>query len=566
MAYCMMRKDCRHAAVEAPRRAPAVARVVRLASLSLRKASPCSSVRAVDPKQAAAPTETLAEPSSSVQATAAGAAAAAAAAAPVAAPAQPWVWEDSNDAVRAYAVFFLWLALGSWPALQEVGLVDLPYFLGLGVLTVYIGAHRGLTSKSKQQLSVKEGLLAPVLASCSLFGLYLLVKYIPDFSLQTFLDAYFWLLGSVAIYGAARPLLRQLAPGTLGQKSIEWQPPEGLLLDEEGNNVPLVQVAPSDVAAAAFAVGLASAELLGHHTSFTLNNMVACLVATEILALVGLRSFRTAALLLVGLLAYDVFWVFGSPAVVGDNVMLTVATSDMIVGPTRLLFPRAPGGIGEAADFPFSLLGLGDIAIPGLLAGLALRYDASRIVNMQARATAAAAAISEALAALQPDASAKEMGDAAASAASTAYDKVADKELNQQDKSQGITRAISSDSSSSSSSSSDTSSSNTISSSSDTTTSSSSSSSIQEQQRSVPVSIEVLQQRTYFTRVACAHVAGLLTAFAANSITHMGQPALLYIVPATLLTVLVTAASRSEVGRVWKYTDVASFGLPVKKE
>lgn len=41
---------------------------------------------------------------------------------------------------------------------------------------------------------------------------------------------------------------------------------------------------------------------------------VACLVATEILALVGVRSFRTAALLLVGLLVYDVFWVFGSPA------------------------------------------------------------------------------------------------------------------------------------------------------------------------------------------------------------------------------------------------------------
>lgn len=41
---------------------------------------------------------------------------------------------------------------------------------------------------------------------------------------------------------------------------------------------------------------------------------VACLVATEILALVGLRSFKTAALLLVGLLVYDVFWVFGSPS------------------------------------------------------------------------------------------------------------------------------------------------------------------------------------------------------------------------------------------------------------
>ncbi len=37
---------------------------------------------------------------------------------------------------------------------------------------------------------------------------------------------------------------------------------------------------------------------------------VACLVASEILQLLGLRSFRTAAVLLVGLLCYDVFWVF----------------------------------------------------------------------------------------------------------------------------------------------------------------------------------------------------------------------------------------------------------------
>lgn len=88
-------------------------------------------------------------------------------------------------------------------------------------------------------------------------------------------------------------------------------------------------------------------------------------MATDILQLLGIRSFRTAALMLFGLLAYDVFWVFGSPAVVGDNVMLAVATSDAITGPTRLLFPRIPGGMGEAAEFPFSLLGLGDIAIPG---------------------------------------------------------------------------------------------------------------------------------------------------------------------------------------------------------
>lgn len=73
--------------------------------------------------------------------------------------------------------------------------------------------------------------------------------------------------------------------------------------------------------------------------------------------LLGLKSFRTGAVMLAGLLLYDVFWVFGSPSVIGDNVMLTVATSDIVSGPTRLLFPRMAGGTGEASNFPFSLLG-----------------------------------------------------------------------------------------------------------------------------------------------------------------------------------------------------------------
>jgi hypothetical protein len=40
-----------------------------------------------------------------------------------------------------------------------------------------------------------------VLASASLFGIYLVLKYFPDLSLQTLLDAYFFLLGTAAITG-----------------------------------------------------------------------------------------------------------------------------------------------------------------------------------------------------------------------------------------------------------------------------------------------------------------------------------------------------------------------------
>eukprot|EP00877_Chromochloris_zofingiensis_P002263 jgi/Chrzof1/12037/Cz06g19010.t1 len=471
-----------------------------------------------------------------------------------AATASPWLWEESDDALQAYGAFFGLLGIGQLQFLYSQKWADLPYFIGLAVMTIYIGAHRGLTTKQRQQITIKEGVLAPVFASISLFSVYLIIKFLPNLDLQLLLNAYFWLLGTFAIAGASIPLLRR-ATGPLGRKSIQFSVPDGWVLDDKGTSVNEVKLAPSDLAAAALAVGLASAELAGHHTNFTLNNLIACLVATDILQLLGIRSFRTAALMLFGLLAYDVFWVFGSPAVVGDNVMLAVATSDAITGPTRLLFPRIPGGMGEAAEFPFSLLGLGDIAIPGLLACLALRYDASRSTDMRARAVAAADAISSALAQLEPGASGTEMANAAAQAAEAAYDKVADRELRQRNNTLNGHQA-SSNSTSSSSRDGD---SHGSSSEPDVATH-------EGQEERMPVSDAVLQQRAYFTPVVWSYIGGLLMAFAANNITNLGQPALLYIVPCTLTAVAWTAVSRGELQRIWQFTDVPTFGLPEKEK
>lgn len=47
-------------------------------------------------------------------------------------------------------------------------------------------------------------------SAVSLFGVYLLLKYLPDFNIQSFLNAYFWLLGSIAMVGAFGPTLRTL--------------------------------------------------------------------------------------------------------------------------------------------------------------------------------------------------------------------------------------------------------------------------------------------------------------------------------------------------------------------
>lgn len=49
----------------------------------------------------------------------------------------------------------------------------------------------------------------PPLAA-ALFGMYMLLKFFPDISIQGFLNCYFWLLGSVSMVGVFGPTLRTL--------------------------------------------------------------------------------------------------------------------------------------------------------------------------------------------------------------------------------------------------------------------------------------------------------------------------------------------------------------------
>ena len=51
------------------------------------------------------------------------------------------------------------------------------------------------------------------------------------------------------------------------------------------------------------------------HMLYPVNNAIATMIVADLLGLIGLNSFRTAAVLLFGLLAYDVFWVFGDDRV-----------------------------------------------------------------------------------------------------------------------------------------------------------------------------------------------------------------------------------------------------------
>jgi len=93
------------------------------------------------------------------------------------------------------------------------------------------------------------------------------------------------------------------------------------------------------------------------------NNIFGFAFSLQAISLMNLGSYQVGCILLGGLFIYDIFWVFGT------DVMVTVAKS--FDAPVKLLFPK-----DVFADvYQFSMLGLGDIVIPGIFIALLLRFD-----------------------------------------------------------------------------------------------------------------------------------------------------------------------------------------------
>lgn len=100
-----------------------------------------------------------------------------------------------------------------------------------------------------------------------------------------------------------------------------------------------------------------------------LNNLFGILFSVIGIQSLNLPSFKIAFVLLWGLFFYDIFWVYGT------DVMLTVAKS--VDAPIKLMFPSNLG----TTPIKFSMLGLGDIVIPGIFVALCVRYDINRVLE-----------------------------------------------------------------------------------------------------------------------------------------------------------------------------------------
>ena len=106
---------------------------------------------------------------------------------------------------------------------------------------------------------------------------------------------------------------------------------------------------------------------------WALNNVFGVFFSIVALKGVSLSTTRTGMLLLWALFFYDIFWVYGT------DVMVTVAKNLDL--PIKLVFPY----LNAEQEVAKSMVGLGDIVLPGFFISLCLKFDIEQAFKKKGR-------------------------------------------------------------------------------------------------------------------------------------------------------------------------------------
>jgi minor histocompatibility antigen H13 len=290
--------------------------------------------------------------------------------------------------------------------------------LTMAVLPIYVGSLRSVKTDTKYKkedvMTKKDAAMFPVIASCTLFGLFLLFKFVGKEYINLIMGAYFSLMGVLSLTTTLRSLLLLALPAKLSASPFRLRfardsasipavaadgpaaantdavsgdaKAAGTMLTRSG--APGADISTSTTTATAAAasealinfafdyvdmISLALAACVGVAYMLTkhwiLNNLFGIAFAITGVELIAIGSFQIGCIMMLGLFFYDIFWVFGT------DVMVTVARS--FDAPIKVVFPKdfLEHGIFATQN---TMLGLGDIVIPGILISLLVRFDHKR--------------------------------------------------------------------------------------------------------------------------------------------------------------------------------------------
>ncbi|KAI8875803.1 hypothetical protein K501DRAFT_201846 [Backusella circina FSU 941] len=214
-----------------------------------------------------------------------------------------------------------------------------------------------------ESLSTSDAYMFPVIGSGVLFSMYLVFRYLDKKYIDYLITTYFSVMGCAAVTKALLMLTRKLIPVSLLKNVSKYK----VTLTKRGKKLSHINLSVIHGALLTTAIGLTA--YYGITKNWIASNIFGLSFSVNAIQLLSLDSFKTGMILLSGLFFYDIFWVFYTP------VMVTVAKS--FDAPIKLLWPRDIIGyvLGTHEKVNFTMLGLGDIVIPGIFVALCLRFD-----------------------------------------------------------------------------------------------------------------------------------------------------------------------------------------------
>ncbi|KAG6812609.1 hypothetical protein H0H92_001960 [Tricholoma furcatifolium] len=223
-----------------------------------------------------------------------------------------------------------------------------------------------------ERVSSGDAWMFPVIGSIALLGFYLVIKYLGKEWINWLLGWYFSFTGVASVWRSLISLTRFF----LGEKTLKrFGKPSSLIV--KANERTLLSVAWRPSSLFMFPLAVIPSALYSFSKSFRHSALITDILglsfAHNAVSLLKIDSFNTGAILLIGLFFYDVWWVFGT------EVMVKVATTLDV--PIKLLWPKS---LVFSNEHGFTMLGLGDIVVPGTLIAFALRYDYHRSLQSKA--------------------------------------------------------------------------------------------------------------------------------------------------------------------------------------
>jgi len=268
----------------------------------------------------------------------------------------------------------------------------IPYYINLLLLSttlIYVGSHLSLILRDTETIINADGETMqnapmgeimsqadaqkfPFIGSAALFSLFCAFKFLDPEWVNFVISFYFTAAGALAVGQTVHPIIAPVV-----ERYVKWSYKKKIEFSWESKVVTMVigespfketlEISITGILSTVISLFVGYQYFTTKH--WTLNNILGISFILQGISMFSIGSFKIAAILLVGLFFYDVFWVFGTP------VMVTVAKK--LDGPIKLLFPRSLER-NEDGKLELSLLGLGDIVIPGFLVSFMLRFDAVR--------------------------------------------------------------------------------------------------------------------------------------------------------------------------------------------